>query len=209
MISIPHLATHIPDALRDPYTDIALTVADTDWHLERLYGFARALGATIPGARASRYVIDLNRPSNDESLYPGQTTTSLCPTEAFRGAPLYREGCAPDAAWRKRRVATYWQPYHDALHEEVPRLRRQHRNVLRWEAHSISSVPPRLFEGTLPAMSGLSRQAEAQATLAAIRSAGAQAMLTRVDVGQQPDAQRQLMLGKDYSNRALIPRSLK
>jgi N-formylglutamate deformylase len=195
--------------VRDPYTDIALTVSDTGWYLKRLYGFARALGMTVLGVRVSRYVIDLNRPSNDESLYPGQTTTSPCPTETFRGAPLYREGCAPDAAERKRRVPTYWQPYHDALRGQVTRLRRHHRNVLRWEAHSISSVPPRLFEGTLPAMSGLSRQAEAQATLAAIRSAGAQAMLTRVDVGQQPDVQRQLMLGKDYSNRALIPRSLK
>lgn len=71
LISIPHLGTQIPDALRDRYTDIALTVADTDWHLDRLYGFARALDATILGARVSRYVIDLNRPSNDESLYPG------------------------------------------------------------------------------------------------------------------------------------------
>ncbi|EDS99853.1 N-formylglutamate amidohydrolase [Burkholderia ambifaria IOP40-10] len=150
MISIPHLGTQIPDALRDRYTDIALTVADTDWHLDRLYGFARALGATILGARVSRYVIDLNRPSNDESLYPEQTTTSLCPTETFRGEPLYREGCAPDAAERNRRVATYWQPYHDALHEELTRLRRQHHNVLLWEAHSIASVLPRLFEGKLP-----------------------------------------------------------
>lgn len=98
----------------------------------------------------SRYVIDLNRPSNDESLYPGQTTTSLCPTETFRGEPLYRDGCALDAAERNRRVATYWQPYHDALHEELTRLRRQHLNVLLWEAHSIASVLPRLFEGQLP-----------------------------------------------------------
>ncbi|MDR5856160.1 N-formylglutamate deformylase [Caballeronia sp. LZ062] len=150
LISIPHLGTHIPDALRDRYTDIALTVADTDWHLDRLYGFARAMGATILGARVSRYVIDLNRPSNDESLYPGQTTTSLCPTETFRGAPLYREGCAPDVAERDRRVAAYWQPYHHALKEELARLRRQHPNVLLWEAHSIASVLPRLFEGKLP-----------------------------------------------------------
>ncbi|AEA62838.1 N-formylglutamate amidohydrolase [Burkholderia gladioli BSR3] len=150
MISLPHLGTHIPDALRDRYTDIALTVADTDWHLDRLYGFARALGATILGARVSRYVIDLNRPPNDASLYPGQTTTSLCPTESFRGEPLYREGRAPDEAERNRRVATYWQPYHDALREELARLRRRHRNVLLWEAHSIASVLPRLFDGKLP-----------------------------------------------------------
>ncbi|BAN26657.1 N-formylglutamate deformylase [Caballeronia insecticola] len=150
LISIPHLGTHIPDSLRTQYTDIALTVADTDWHLDRLYAFAAALGATVIGARVSRYVIDLNRPSNDESLYPGQTTTSLCPIETFRGEPLYREDCAPDAAERNRRVATYWQPYHDALRDELKRLRAQHRHVLLWEAHSIASVLPRLFDGKLP-----------------------------------------------------------
>ncbi|WP_027794045.1 N-formylglutamate deformylase [Paraburkholderia acidipaludis] len=150
LISIPHLGTYIPDALHDQYTDIALTVADTDWHLDRLYAFAKELGATILGARVSRYVIDLNRPPNDESLYPGQTTTSLCPTETFRGEPVYREGYAPDAAERERRVATYWQPYHDTLRAELQRLRAQHANVLLWEAHSIASVLPRLFENKLP-----------------------------------------------------------
>jgi N-formylglutamate deformylase len=150
LISIPHLGTRIPDALRGDYTDIALTVADTDWHLDRLYAFAKELGATILGARVSRYVIDLNRPPNDESLYPGQTTTSLCPTETFRGEQLYREGRAPDAAERARRVAAYWQPYHDTLHAELKRLRALHANVLLWEAHSIASVLPRLFEDKLP-----------------------------------------------------------
>jgi len=102
------------------------------------------------GAQVSRYVIDLNRPPNDESLYPGQTTTSLCPTETFRGEALYRAGRAPDAAARQRRVATYWQPYHDTLRAELQRLRAQHANVLLWEAHSIASVLPRLFENKLP-----------------------------------------------------------
>ncbi|CAB3792205.1 hypothetical protein LMG28688_03454 [Paraburkholderia caffeinitolerans] len=150
LVSIPHLGTSIPESLRGQYTDVALSLADTDWHLDRLYAFAKSLGATILGARVSRYVIDLNRPPNDESLYPGQTTTSLCPTETFRGEPLYRDGCAPDAAERQRRVAAYWQPYHDALHAELQRLRGQHANVLLWEAHSIASVLPRLFEDKLP-----------------------------------------------------------
>ncbi|HKR46565.1 MAG TPA: N-formylglutamate amidohydrolase, partial [Paraburkholderia sp.] len=74
VVSIPHLGTQIPAALRHLYTDEALTVVDTDWHLDRLYAFVRELGATVIGARVSRYVIDLNRPPNDESLYPGQTT---------------------------------------------------------------------------------------------------------------------------------------
>lgn len=150
IISIPHLGTQIPEALRAHYTDVALTVADTDWHLDRLYAFAKELGATILGARMSRYVIDLNRPPNDESLYPGQTTTSLCPTETFRGEPVYRDGYTPDAAEKQRRVQTYWQPYHDALAAELKRLRGVHANVLLWEAHSIASVLPRLFDNKLP-----------------------------------------------------------
>ncbi|QGZ63009.1 N-formylglutamate deformylase [Paraburkholderia acidisoli] len=150
IISIPHLGTQIPDSLRAQYTDIALTVADTDWHLDRLYAFAKEMGATILGARLSRYVIDLNRPPNDESLYPGQTTTSLCPTETFRGEPLYRDHRAPDAQEKQRRVQHYWQPYHDTLAAELQRLRASHANVLLWEAHSIASVLPRLFDDKLP-----------------------------------------------------------
>jgi N-formylglutamate deformylase len=150
IISIPHLGTRIPDDMRHQYTDIALTVADTDWHLDRLYAFARSLGATVLGARISRYVIDLNRPPNDESLYPGQTTTSLCPGETFRGEPLYRDGNAPDANERQRRVQQFWQPYHDTLDAELRRLRARHANVLLWEAHSIASVLPRLFDDKLP-----------------------------------------------------------
>lgn len=150
LISIPHLGTHLPDDLRAGYTDTALAVADTDWHLDRLYAFAQELGIGVLGAKVSRYVIDLNRPASGESLYPGQTTTGLCPTETFRGEPLYRPGAEPDAAEVARRVDTYWQPYHQALADELARLRAQHGQVLLWEAHSIASVLPRLFEGKLP-----------------------------------------------------------
>lgn len=178
LISIPHLGTRIPDALREQYTDIALAVADTDWHLDRLYAFAKELGATMLGARVSRYVIDLNRPPNDESLYPGQTTTSLCPAETFRGEPLYREGRAPDAAARAQRVAAYWQPYHETLRAELQRLRGLHANVLLWEAHSIASVLPRLFESKLPDLNigtqdGRTAAAEVQAAAASAAQASA------------------------------------
>lgn len=150
LISIPHLGTSIPQALRDRFSEEALQTPDTDWHLDSLYGFAKSLGASLLFAKVSRYVIDLNRPATGESLYPGQTTTGLCPIETFRGVPLYRPGCAPDPSEIERRVAAYWDPYHGALREELGRLRRAHSQVLLWEAHSIASVLPRLFEGKLP-----------------------------------------------------------
>src|SRR5262245_61277599 len=98
IISIPHLGTRIPDQLRHLYAPAAFALADTDWHLDRLYAFAEELDATVLLARVSRYVIDLNQAATGESLYPGMIATSLCPVETFRGEPLYRDGCVPDSA---------------------------------------------------------------------------------------------------------------
>lgn len=150
LISIPHLGTAIPERIRGQLTDVAAVVADTDWHLERLYDFAAAAGASVLNGCISRYVIDLNRPPDGESLYPGQTTTGLCPIETFHGEPLYRTGFNPDAVEVRARLGVYWKPYHTKLSEELRRLKVEHGRVLLWEAHSIASVLPRLFEGKLP-----------------------------------------------------------
>lgn len=150
LLSIPHVGTHIPAPLQSDYSEIALQRADTDWHLDRLYDFAHTLGASVLQATHSRSVIDLNRPPDDQSLYPGQVTTGLCPTETFRGEPLYRTGREPDAAETARRLDTCWRPYHDTLVTELARLKAQHGRVLLWDAHSIASRLPRLFDGKLP-----------------------------------------------------------
>ncbi|WP_085315989.1 N-formylglutamate deformylase [Derxia lacustris] len=150
LISIPHLGTTLPDEVRAQLTAEGPVVADTDWHLDTLYAFAEALGCSVLGARVSRYAIDLNRPADGQSLYPGQTTTGLCPTETFHGVPLYAPGAEPDAAETARRLDAYWKPYHAALADEIARLKAEHGRVVLWEAHSIASVLPRLFDGKLP-----------------------------------------------------------
>jgi N-formylglutamate deformylase len=150
LISIPHLGTRLPDDFAAQMNPSAAIRQDTDWHLDRLYSFAATLGASVLEAKVSRYVIDLNRPPSGESLYPGQTTTGLCPTETFRGEPLYRNGTAPAASEQARRVNDYWTPYHTALADELARLQARHGSVLLWDAHSIAGVLPRLFDGQLP-----------------------------------------------------------
>lgn len=150
LISIPHMGTYIPDGIADRLTPAANLLADTDWHLAQLYDFAKSMGATILQATHSRYVIDLNRPPGDESLYPGQATTSLCPTETFPGESIYQDGQAPTKEEIAERLATYWRPYHDQLQAELARLRALHGAVLLWDAHSIASRLPRLFDGKLP-----------------------------------------------------------
>lgn len=150
LVSIPHMGTHIPSDLASRMTPQALETHDTDWHLDRLYGFARDLGASVLMATHSRYVIDLNRPPDGSSLYPGQSVTGLCPVDAFDETPLYQSGQAPDEAEMLGRVEAHWRPYHEQLAAELARLKREHGCASLWDAHSIRSVVPRFFEGRLP-----------------------------------------------------------
>lgn len=152
LVSMPHIGTQIPAHLQAAYTARALQVEDTDWHLAQLYDFLPALGASVLQPRLSRYVIDLNRPPDDAPMYPGASNTELCPTRFFTGDALYLPGCAPDAGARAQRRSDYWQPYHDALAAELQRLVQLHGYALLWDAHSIRSAIPWLFEGTLPAL---------------------------------------------------------
>lgn len=150
VISIPHMGTHIPPKLQSAYAPRALALEDTDWHLDLLYNFARELGASVLTPAYSRYVIDLNRPPDDTPMYPGAANTELCPTRFFTGEPLYKDALGPDVGERLRRRQTYWQPYHQALETELQRVRAQHGYALLWDAHSIRSQIPWLFEGRLP-----------------------------------------------------------
>ncbi|MCP5284787.1 MAG: N-formylglutamate deformylase [Burkholderiaceae bacterium] len=152
LISVPHVGTAIPDDQRHRYTDRALQVEDTDWFLDRLYAFALDLGAGLIVPRHSRYLIDLNRPPENQPMYPGANNTELCPTRHFTGETLYRDGQAPDEAEIQRRVATYWRPYHGAIASELARLKAQHGHAVLFDAHSIKSELPWLFDGTLPHM---------------------------------------------------------
>lgn len=150
VVSMPHVGTYIPTWLETRLTEAGLSIADTDWHLESLYNFLHELDATVIIATHSRYVIDLNRPVDDVSLYPGQNTTSLCPTDAFNEAPLYLPHRALVEDEIQTRIASYWQPYHQTLSAELRRVKATHGRAMLWDAHSIASVVPRFFEGTLP-----------------------------------------------------------
>jgi N-formylglutamate deformylase len=150
LVSLPHDGSAIPPALAERMTPEARRAPDTDWHVSRLYAFARELGASVLVPRHSRYVVDLNRPEDDTSLYPGQNTTGLCPAVRFSGDPVYLEGQAPDAREIAARVERYWRPYHDALAGELARLRAAHGRVVLWEGHSIRGEVPFLFDGRLP-----------------------------------------------------------
>ncbi len=149
IVSIPHDGTDLA-SYEGRFVDPWLARKDADWRLEELYDFVGALDATILRTRLSRSIIDVNRDPSGASLYPGQATTELCPTTTFDGEPLYRPGAAPDGAEIGDRRRLYFAPYHAALAAETARLREAFPRVALFDAHSIRSRIPRLFDGELP-----------------------------------------------------------
>ena len=150
VVSFPHTGIEIPDAIESLLVSPWLARKDADLWVDVLYDFAHELGATTVRTSLSRTVIDVNRDPSGASLYPGQTTTGLCPMETFDGEPLYKSGSEPGPGEVLRRRAEYFDPYHQALATELERKRAQFGCVVLYDAHSIRSHMPRLFEGMLP-----------------------------------------------------------
>ena len=149
ILSIPHAGQELRE-FEPRFVDPWLARKDADWRLDELYAFAGRLGATIVRTKLSRSIVDVNRDPSGASLYPGQATTELCPTTTFDGEPLYRQGEAPTGEEIEERTQRYFEPYHAALHAEIARLKGKHRRVALYDAHSIRSRVPRLFDGELP-----------------------------------------------------------
>jgi N-formylglutamate deformylase len=150
LVSLPHAGTVLPAPMLAAMQPRAREVEDTDWFLDRLYSFVVEMGASLIVPHHSRYVVDLNRPSDNRPMYPGVNNTELCPTRFFSGDPLYRDGMAPTPSEVAHRVDTYWQPYHHALQHELARLQAEHGHAILFDGHSIKSELPWLFEGRLP-----------------------------------------------------------
>ena len=150
IVCFPHTGTDIPADIENRLVSPWLARKDADWWIDRLYDFVGTMGVTTIRTKLSRTVIDVNRDPAGRSLYPGQATTGLCPTETFDGEDLYRPGEAPDETEIEQRLATWFWPYHQAVEAEIARLRDGHSRVVLYDAHSIRAHIPRLFDGELP-----------------------------------------------------------
>jgi len=150
LVCFPHTGTDLTPELEPRFSSAWLARKDADHWVHQLYAFAHALGASSVRTQLSRSVIDVNRDPSGASLYPGQNTTELCPLATFDGEPLYPPGSQPDASEIARRRSHYFTPYHAAIAAELERLRALHPRVVLYDAHSIRSRVPLLFQGSLP-----------------------------------------------------------
>lgn len=147
ILALPHTGTQLPAAIKSKLNARGSILADTDWHIERLYD-GLLPGATTVRATFHRYVIDANRGPDDASLYPGQNTTGLVPLTDFDGEQIWIE--EPDNADIAERRANFHAPYHEALVAEIERVKAGHGVAILYDCHSIRSLIPFLFDGVLP-----------------------------------------------------------
>jgi N-formylglutamate deformylase len=166
LISIPHAGTTLPKDIVNRLTPKAKQLADVDWHLPILYDMVKEFDISLLSAEYARYVIDLNRPPENSSLYPGQDVTGLCPIDTFAKQPIYLNDQHPDESEIKNRINEYWMPYHEKLAIELKRIHAMHGIAILWDAHSIASHVPRFFTGKLPDLNfGTADQKSCDATL--------------------------------------------
>ena len=150
LVSFPHSGTWIPASIRARMTESGQRTPDADWFLPRLYQIESLPGMGRIVSRVSRYVVDLNRPPDDQSLYPGQSTTGLCPVRTFFDQPIYRPDQQPGPDEIAERREWFWRPYHQRLTEALTDLVDRFGYAILLDAHSIASRVPMLFEGRLP-----------------------------------------------------------
>lgn len=147
ILGLPHAGTYVPEAISNELNTVGQELADTDWHIEKLYD---GLLPSITTVRATfhRYVIDANRDPAGTSLYPGQNTTELVPTTDFDGRKIWNAVPSREDIENRRRVIH--APYHAALEAEMQRVHAMHGVAVLYDCHSIRSHIPFLFEGVLP-----------------------------------------------------------
>ena len=150
LVSIPHDGRHLAPGQADRMTQAGRALPDTDWHVRKLYDFAIDLGANVIAANYSRYVVDLNRDSDDSALYEDQVSTGLFPEKTFSGKDIYNSGETVSSQERQQRISAYWRPYHERIATTLVKLRQKYGYALLWDVHSIAGEVPSLFKGVLP-----------------------------------------------------------
>ena len=143
LLSIPHCGTLFPDEVKDQFNqDVIKNPDDTDWFVDRLYGFAPQMGITVISAVYSRWVVDLNRHPQSKPLYSdGRIITGLCPTTDFLGNNLYLDSRAEVSELDVQdRLSNYYWPYHEALQKMLIDIKSEFGKVLLWDCHSIRQM---------------------------------------------------------------------
>jgi N-formylglutamate deformylase len=151
----PHSGTHYPADFRHA-CDLAMLRRAEDTHVEKLFGFAPALGIAWVEALFPRSYLDVNRGEGEidlgmiEGAWTGPVETAEAALGKVRlgkglvwkltdeGVPLYdRKLSAAEVA---ARIARCWRPYHAALADAIGEAHARHGFSIHVNCHSMPSV---------------------------------------------------------------------
>ncbi len=144
IVEIPHAGLDVgPAFMAEVLAPARALGRDADLYVDQLYAKASQLGASALVARASRYVVDLNR---DETDFDSQAVDGGPPGHAPRGViwRLTTEGdrslLAPlrRAAFEERMEEIY-RPYHAQLNELIRQKTRRFGFAVVLAGHSMPS----------------------------------------------------------------------
>jgi N-formylglutamate amidohydrolase len=146
VVEIPHSGLEIDGPFLEPLTAPARALGrDADLYVDSLYQDAPAEGASLLVARASRYVVDLNRAEGDidgEVVEGGRADLRMHHGLVWRttseGEPALRRKLTPGEL--EERLELVWRPYHRALAAVIAHKRSRFGVAVLLAAHSMPSV---------------------------------------------------------------------
>ncbi|MFZ8933010.1 MAG: N-formylglutamate amidohydrolase, partial [Bacteriovoracaceae bacterium] len=152
IVSSPHSGTAFPENLKHLFEPAIVDCPkDADWHVDKIYDFVTELGIPLIYASYSRYVVDLNRSPQNESLYnDGRALTGLTPLKTFFGDEIYHNGYIPDNEDIANRLKDYFWPYYEKVEETLNTIKSQFGKALLWDAHSIKRNVPSIRKNPFP-----------------------------------------------------------
>lgn len=138
IVEIPHSGMDIPDhAARYFAPEFMRSKLNTDWHLDRLFGFLGEWGLTVLKNHIFRYVIDVNR--QVQRPYIGHWTKHLVaehkPEDTPFDGPIYLSRPSDDEI--ERRIDLYHKPYHAALRRLIATALERFDRICLISIHSF------------------------------------------------------------------------
>jgi N-formylglutamate amidohydrolase len=154
VVSVPHAGTAFPPEELPLYRAARSELErDSDLWVDELFAEAPALGATLVSSPWSRFVVDLNRFSDD--LAPTGAVGAVRRTSdgyygdrgviwAFttQGAPIYRNPLTHAVV--TRRLANYFEPYHRAVTAALGEAVERFGYAVLLDAHSMPARATRV-----------------------------------------------------------------
>ena len=155
VLDSPHSGTRYPVDFR-PACDLAILRRAEDTHVEKIYDFAREIGAAWIEAHFPRSYLDANRDTAelDTGLLDGEWTGPLATDPALlskvrlgkgliwkftdEGLPVYDRQLS--VAEVRTRIERCWRPYHAAVAEAIAAAHARHGYSIHINCHSMPAV---------------------------------------------------------------------